>query len=84
MGQRSRFLLYAMSGAFGLSLAGIILGLIYSLYAAVLRHRNLEDILSHTIPFYQKVGLLGIAGFLLFLAFLISVAAEQGQGKKTK
>jgi hypothetical protein len=56
-------------------------GLIHGFYATAYQHRTLEDILGHSIPYYQYLGGLGIAGFLLFFAFLASAVSHKKQDK---
>ena len=81
MTARSRFLFITMSVAFGICCFGMIVGLFYGLYATIYQHRSLEDILSHAIPYYKSLGGIGVAGFMLFFAFLISAAADKKQDK---
>jgi hypothetical protein len=81
MNSISRFLFVAMASAFGLCCLGVVAGLIHSLYALHYQHRSLENILGNSIPYYQAVGGLGAAGFLLFLAFLISALSQKKQDK---
>ena len=73
-----------MCGVFGLCGIGLVLGLVHGLYASFVQHRTIEDILSHSIPYYQKLGILGVVGFLLFLALLVSVIANGNHHKQTK
>ncbi len=61
----SRLLLIAMSASFALCILGLLLGMLYSLYASFFRHQALESILSRSIPYYKALGILGIAGLLL-------------------
>jgi hypothetical protein len=70
-----------MSAAFGICILGLIGGMLYHLYAVFLRHRTLESALGNSIPFFKTLGGLGIAGMLLFLAFLISLISKKDQGK---
>jgi len=61
-----------MSTAFSICIVGLILGLIYTSYEALLRHKTLEQILSSSIPYYKFLGATGVLGFLLFFAFLLA------------
>ncbi len=77
----SRLLLISMSTAFALCILGLILGMLYSLYESFFRHQALETILSRSIPCYKALGILGIAGMLLFFIFLILQISGKG-GRK--
>jgi hypothetical protein len=77
----SRLLLVAMSAAFGICILGLIGGMLYDLGVVFLRHRTLESVLGNSIPFYKTLGALGIAGMLLFFAFLITLISKKDQGK---
>ena len=81
MTKPSRFLLVAMSAAFSICILGLIGGMLYDLCVVFLRHRTLESVLGNSIPFYKTLGALGIAGMLLFFAFLISLISKKDQGK---
>jgi hypothetical protein len=81
MTKASRLLLVAMSAAFGICILGLIAGMLYALSVVFLRHRTLESVLGNSIPFYKLLGGLGIAGMLLFFAFLISLISKKDQGK---
>jgi drug/metabolite transporter (DMT)-like permease len=70
-----------MCTAFGACCAGMIGGLFYGFYASFYQHRSLEDVLGHSIPYYRLLGGIGIVGFLLFLAFLVSAASHKKQDK---
>ena len=76
----SRITLIAMSTSFALCILGLIAGMLYSLFESFFRHKTLESILSHTIPYYKALGLLGILGMLLFFVFLLL----QVSGKNTR
>lgn len=84
MNSFSRFLFIAMASAFGLCALGVAAGLVHSLYALAYHRRSLEDILGSSIPYYQAVGAIGVAGFLLFLAFLVSAASHKNKGANPK
>ena len=45
MSKRSRFLLIAMSAAFGIAALGLIIGICYDLYLVSIRHTQLENVL---------------------------------------
>lgn len=77
----SRFLLVAMSAAFGICILGLIGGMLYDLCVVFLQHRTLESALGNSIPFFKTLGGLGIAGMLLFFAFLISLISKKDQRK---
>jgi hypothetical protein len=79
---RSRFLFIAMSTAFGICCLGLLAGICYGVYATIYQHRSLEDILGHAIPYYKSLGGIGIAGFMLFFAFLFSAIADKKQDKQ--
>jgi hypothetical protein len=81
MTSRSRFLLYAMSAAFGIAACGLLLGMFYDLYEIFHRHRELESVLGNSIPYNKTLGAIGIAGFILFFVFLLSAMAEKKQDK---
>jgi len=77
----SRLLLISMSTAFALCILGLLLGMLYSLYASFFRHQALESILSRSIPYYKALGILGIAGMLLFFIFLLLQISGKGDRK---
>jgi len=81
MSSPSRITLIAMSASFAVCILGLLLGMLYSLYESFLRHKTLEAILSHTIPYYKALGLLGILGMLLFFVFLFFQMAGKGNKK---
>jgi preprotein translocase subunit Sss1 len=81
MKKPSRFLFAAMSVAFGICILGLIGGMLYDLCMVLLRHRTLENVLGNSIPLFKTLGGLGIAGMLLFFAFLISLISKKDQGK---
>jgi len=66
----SRLILIAMSASFALCILGLLLGILYALFESLLRHHDLESILSRSIPYYKFLGALGILGMLLFFVFL--------------
>ncbi len=66
-----------MVAAFGVCAAGLTLGMLYTLYECLLRHRDQWSVLSASILYYKFLGALGILGMLLFLAFLFSVMSEK-------
>ena len=77
----SRLVLISMSTAFAICILGLILGMLYSLYESFLNHKDLETILSGSIPYYKALGLLGILGMLLFFVFLVFQISEKGSKK---
>ena len=70
-----------MCTAFGVCCLGMVGGLIHGLYATIYQHRTLEGVLGHSIPYYRLLGGFGIAGFLLFFAFLASAVSHKKQDK---
>jgi hypothetical protein len=77
MSRPSRFLLIAMSAAFGICIFGLSLGMFYDLYAIYIMHRPSENILSNSIPYNEALGGIGVLGFALFLAFLVSLISKK-------
>jgi hypothetical protein len=77
MTKPAKFLLVCMSTAFGICILGLILGMIYSLYESLAEHRDLWTVLSGSISFYRILGGMGILGFILFFAFLLSLASAR-------
>jgi hypothetical protein len=73
MTKAAKFLLVCMSTAFGMCILGLLLGMVYSLYESLAKHRDLWTVLSRSIPYYRILGALGIFGFILFFAFLLSL-----------
>jgi hypothetical protein len=84
MSSLSRFLLIAMSAAFALSALGLILGMLYDLYAVFLRQAQLESVLGHSIPYYKSVGGMGILGMVFFFIFLLSLMASRENRKNDR
>jgi uncharacterized BrkB/YihY/UPF0761 family membrane protein len=81
MNRPSRFLLIAMSAAFGIAAFGLLLGMCYDLYLVSIRHVQLENVLGNSIPYNKILGGFGILGMVLFFAFLFSVIADKKQDK---
>jgi hypothetical protein len=79
MSGTSRTLLIGMTVAFAICLIGLVLGIFYSLFEYSFRHRELWSVLSGSILFYKILGALGIVGFVLFFAFLISLVSRKRQ-----
>jgi len=77
MPPRSRYLLIAVTISLALSAAGLILGMLYDLYAVFIHHSQLEIVLGRSIPSYKTVGGLGILGMILFFIFLLSVMSSR-------
>jgi len=81
MSRRSRFLLIAMSTAFGIAALGLVAGMCYDLYLVSIRHVQFENVLgtaSRTIKLSVDFGILGM---VLFFAFLLSAIADRKQDK---
>ena len=81
MSRRSRFILIAMSAAFGIAALGLIAGICYDLYLVSIRHVQLENVLGTSIAYNKTLGGFGILGMLLFFAFLFSAATDKKQDK---
>jgi hypothetical protein len=81
MSKRSRFLLIAMSVAFGIAALGLIGGIFYDLYLVSIRHVQLENALGTGIAYNKILGGFGILGMILFFAFLLSAVADKKQDK---
>jgi len=62
-----------MSSSLILSGAGLILGMLHTLYVVLLHHAPLESVLGNSIPYFKSVGALAILGMLLFFALLLSL-----------
>ena len=73
-----------MSAAFGICIAGLILGMLYSLFESLARHHDLWLVLSGSVPYYRTLGGLGILGFLLFFGLLFSLLSEKNHPNRTK
>jgi hypothetical protein len=81
MSKRSRFLLIAMSTAFGIAVLGLVAGMFYDLYLVSIRHLQLENVLGTSIAYNELLGGFGILGMILFFAFLFSAIADKKQDK---
>jgi len=81
MSRRSRFLLIAMSTAFGIAALGLISGICYDLYLVSVQHVQLENALGSSIAYNKILGGFGILGMVLFFAFLFSAIADKKQDK---
>ena len=81
MSRRSRFLLIAMSTAFGIAAIGLVAGICYDLYLVSVRHVQLENVLGTSIAYNKILGGFGILGMVLFFAFLLSAIADKRQDK---
>ena len=84
MSRRSRFLLIAMSTAFGIAALGLIAGMVYDLYLVSVRRVSLENVLGTSIAYNKILGGFGILGMLLFFAFLLSAIADKKQDRPAK
>ncbi|HET7106725.1 MAG TPA: hypothetical protein VFI38_07935 [Candidatus Acidoferrum sp.] len=81
MSRRSRFLLIAMSTAFGIATLGLVAGICYDLYLVSVRHVQLENALGTSIAYNKILGGVGILGMTFFFAFLLSAIADKRQDK---
>ena len=81
MTKLSRYLLIAMSTAFGLCILGLLVGMVYYLCAVYIGHRTLENVMGNIIPFNKTLGAIGILGFILFFAFLFSLMSKNSREK---
>jgi hypothetical protein len=73
-----------MCAAFGVCCLGMLGGLVHGFYATFYQRRTLEDVLGHSIPYYQFLGAIGITGLLLFLAFLVSSISNTNKRTNSK
>ncbi len=81
MSPLTRFLFLGMCAAFALCIFGLVAGTLYVLFVVFAHHRTLESVLGNSVPFFKSLGAIGILGFCLFLAFLIS--SVSGNHKRT-
>lgn len=81
MSRLSRFLLIAMSIAFGIAALGLVVGICYDLYLVSVRHVQLENVLGTSIAYNKILGGFGILGMIFFFAFLFSAIADKKQDK---
>ena len=72
MSQRSRILLIAMSSAFGMCVVGLVGGMVYTLYEALLRHQEQWSVLSASIIFYKVFGAWDRGNGALFCFFVFA------------
>jgi hypothetical protein len=72
MPRRAQFFFLAMCVAFSICIFGLLAGMAYVLFAVFAHHRTLDSVLGNSIPFFKTLGAIGVLGFLLFFAFLIS------------
>ncbi len=79
MSSASRLTFIAMGTSFAICILGLIAGMLYSLFESFHRHKTLESILSHTIPYYKFLGILGILGLLLFFVLLLLQISTQNR-----
>jgi len=84
MSRRSKSLLIAMSACFGLSAAGLILGMFYYLILVFFNKRSLETVLGNSIAYNEVLGGLGILGLILFFAFLFSAISDKKQENQSR
>ena len=81
MTRTSRILLIAMSFAFGICILGLVAGMAYYLCAVYLWHRTMESVLGNSIAYNKALGAVGILGFILFFAFLLSLVSKNNSRK---
>ena len=81
MTKPSRCLLLAMSVAFAICILGLLTGMVYYLCAVYLWHRTLENVMSRSIAYNKTLGAIGIVGFVLFFAFLLSLMSRDNSRK---
>ena len=73
-----------MCVAFSISIFGLIGGMAYDLFDVFAHHRSLEFVLGNSVEFYKSLGAIGILGFALFLAFLLSAVSSKHKGADPK
>lgn len=76
MSRCSRFLLLSMFTCFSIYIAGLLAGMLYTLYESLLRHHEQWSVLSASFPYCNVLGAADVLGMLLFFAFLISLVSE--------
>ncbi len=81
MTKLSRQLLIAMSATFAICILGLVAGMLYYLCAVYLWHRALENVMGSSITYNKTLGAIGILGFILFFAFLVSLMSKKKSGK---
>jgi hypothetical protein len=81
MSRRSRYLLIAMSTAFGIAALGLVIGMCYDLYLVSIRHAPLENVMGTSIAYNKTLGGFGVLGMVLLFAFLFSAIADKKQDK---
>jgi hypothetical protein len=81
MTKLARYLLVAMSAAFGLCVLGLVAGMVYYLSAVYFRHRTFESVMGNIIPFNKALGGIGILGMILFFAFLFALMSNNHSEK---
>lgn len=64
-----------MSTAFGMCILGLLAGMVYYLSAIYFMHRTLEIVVGGSIWYNKVLGGIGILGFILLFAFLISLVS---------
>jgi hypothetical protein len=81
MTKSSRYLLIAMSTAFGLCILGLIAGMVYFLGASYFGHTTFEHVMRNIIPYNKALGGIGILGMIFFFAFLFSLMSKNHSEK---
>ena len=75
MSRRTQFLFLAMCVSFSICIFGLVGGIAYDLFYVFAHHQSLDFVLGNSTDFYKSLGGVGVLGFLLFFAFLISSIA---------
>ena len=73
-----------MCVAFSVCIFGLIGGIAHDLFDVFAHHHSLEFVLGNSIEFYKSLGAIGILGFALFLAFLVSAVSSKHKGANPK
>jgi hypothetical protein len=81
MTKSSRYLLIAMSTAFGLCILGLIAGVVYFLGAVYFGHATFDHVMRNIIPYNKALGGIGILGMICFFVFLFSLMSKNHSGK---
>jgi hypothetical protein len=73
-----------MCVAFSICIFGLIGGIVYDLFDVFAHHHSLEFVLGNSIEFYMSLGAIGMFGFALFLALLVSAVSSKHKGANPK